>query len=73
MNANEEDRAFPSEPRTRPEGFEPGMTLVEWYVGCALQGSATQDFHLIDPRRAETLAENAARIAKAAANLMRPT
>lgn len=38
----ETDSAFPSEPRTSPEKFEPGMTLLEWYVGQALAGGCVE-------------------------------
>jgi len=74
---HENDPAFPSEPRTNPEAFEPGMNLLEWYVAHALDGSAlARDGHgnliQITTLEIDILTDNALRIAKAAARKARP-
>lgn len=52
--------ALPSEPRAAPGNFESGMTLREWYIGMALQGSAAYAIH------PEAIVSRATRIADAA-------
>lgn len=73
----EQGHAFPSEPATRPGQFEPGATLLEYYVAAALTGAALRlnghdEFVYLSAAEVNVVVKNAYAVAKSAVNLVRP-